>query len=84
MRAYVDAPETGGAVVPANAPPGLSSAAFAPALLRSRRSPAGEVPQALERPDTCPHPMTARRGGVRVVRHCAACGQPFGLTGIAG
>jgi hypothetical protein len=49
-----------------------------------RRSPAGEVPQALGRPDTCPHPLRARRGGVGVVRHCGDCGAPLGLTGIAG
>ncbi len=41
-------------------------------------------PRALEPIDQCPHPAAARRGGVGVVRHCADCGQPFGLTGIVG
>jgi hypothetical protein len=45
-----------------------------------RRPPAGEVPMALGRPDTCVHPPAARRGRVGVVRHCAACAQVFAPT----
>jgi hypothetical protein len=94
VRAYVEggavrAEETGGAMVPANAAPGLAQAPSVPAAPVAavrpwRRSPADEAPQPLERVDTCRHPAAARRSGVGVVRHCGACGAPLGLTGTAG
>ncbi len=92
VRAYVEGgAERGqgapGAPDPSPDPPKARSAAPAlvlPVSRPPRRVPADEVPVPLGRPDTCPHPLRARRGGVRVVRHCGDCGQPFGLTGIAG
>ncbi len=97
MRRYVEggaerpapgAQEPPGAPAPSPDPHQASSTApaLAPvaAVRPPRRAPADEAPVPLGRPDTCPHPAAARRGGVGVVRHCGDCGQPFGLTGIAG
>jgi hypothetical protein len=85
VRAYVDGPQEAPGVPGARGdPPGALNAAPAPALLVFRPVRASDEPRALNRPDTCSHPAAARRGGVRVVRHCGDCGQPFGLTGITG
>ncbi len=96
VRAYVEGPagnakrpqeRPGAPEAPADPRP-ASSAAPAPAPVAAVRPwrpvRASDEPRALEPIDQCPHPAAARRGGVGVVRHCGACGQPFGLTGIAG
>jgi hypothetical protein len=60
-------------------PPGPVGVAPAPVLLPWRPA-AGEVPVALERPDTCPHPAASRFRGAGFGEHCRACGQAFGRT----